>query len=252
MTTLADEIAGTAARPRLPGTRRADGPRQRVTAIRIEVVLEGFGIHTRRHFGGALETHPFFARGQMHAALMDLWAPVAQPTRTPVAIPYGSTPLWAEDPQIMELHYGGPRGWLHQTDRRRPTESLSLGTMEAMAPGTRLHAALWGDPDTLPPDLEPGRGFYIGKGRAPCSIVAVERKETRIATGRLGRSTLPIEIPNDALRAGTPDGVAYRTRARAPWYTVLEVAPGSRVETIQFDAVAVPILKPPMAADAVS
>jgi len=172
---------------------------------------------------------------------MDLWSPAIPERREPAPIPYGSTPLWAiGEPQVLEIHYGSPRGHRHATERR--TEDLSVGTMEAMVPGTIMRVALWGHPADLPPDLTEGRAFLIGKGRAPCSVMRAVTEEVEVRRGRIGLRTLPIQVANEALRGGALPGLGFRPLARSPWYTVLELAPGSECDLIEIDGVRIPVL----------
>lgn len=232
-----DNIVEEPLRPRLPGVRPIS---ERITACLIEARLEGFGIHTSRHFAGMLRTHTFFSRRALHSALWDLWAPENPMEPEPIEIPYGSTPLWADNPAIVEIAYGGPYGNLHVT-KRNPSHP-SVGIMEAMPPGTVLRAALWGDPAKLPPIFE-GRVFYIGKGRAAVRVVRCVVDDVSLRSGMLGEPSLPIQVSTEALRKGVLKGVAYRILAMAPTYVVARIASTSRVPHVEIEGFRIPILE---------
>src|SRR5690606_26014990 len=134
----------TVPEPILPGER---GNAPVVRACVYEVELDEPGIHTRRHFGGILETHAFFSREAVHAALFDLWYRVAPDTYAPDVVPYYSTPLFAHSPAYVTLKYASPAGWVKTDPRRR---DLTVGTVQALQPSTRLRGAVWGNAAALP------------------------------------------------------------------------------------------------------
>lgn len=222
----------------LPGMGAGSGPV--VTAVLLEVMLEAPAIHTHRHFAGELTTHDFFSREALHAALWDLWQPIAPKEYEPDPIPYGSTPLVALGPKYIVRHYGSPEGW-DLTGRSDP--HLTVGTMQALAPGTRMRAVLWGEPSTFPPHLFVGRSFRIGKRRATARIVRCVRQDVRIDTHSATRIVQPIQIPRD-LKNDPRFGrmIAYRRRAHVRHYLVVDMALSSRVPRFVVDGVTVPAL----------
>jgi hypothetical protein len=223
--------------PRLPGARTDTGAH--LMACSFEVRLEGFGIHTRRHYAGRLETHTFFSRAAVHAALWDLWAPWANAEYVADSIPYGSTPLWADSPRLVEIHYASPRGW--QKRHGGNSHHLSTGTMEAMAPGTRLRGVVWGRPEDLPP-IEEGFGFTIGKGRAPARIVRAAIEEVTLRTASLPDTSVPVQVDREVLRGAASRGLAHRRIADARRYLVIRVARGVEVAHFRLDGLVVPVL----------
>lgn len=233
-----DDLISIRPVPALPGVGTGLGPV--VTAVLIEAQLEAPAIHTHRHFAGELTTHDFFSREALHAALCDFWQPIAPETYVPDPIPYGSTPLVALNPQYVVRHYASPGGW----DLTAPTDPhLTIGTMQALSPGTRLRAVLWGDPSTFPPHLFEGRSFRIGKRRATARIVRCVRQDVRIDTRSATPVVQPIQIPRDIKndpRFGR--AIAYRRRAHVRDYLVVDMALSHRVPRFVIDGVTVPAL----------
>lgn len=198
-------------------------------------------MHTRRHFAGRLETHSFFSRAAVHAALWDLWAPTSPRMPTPDVIPYGSTPLWADRPDYVEISYAGINAHKKKRRARVNVADLSVGTMEALRPGTVLSGAMWGDEEHLPP-ISQDRGFWIGKGRAAARISRVELHQADLKTGRLGGQSLPVEIARPMFGSQSLAGLAYRRLAEAPGYIVARLAPGCDVPHVEVEGQCIPML----------
>lgn len=221
--------------PVLPGAGPS-GPM--VTACVFDVELEGPAIHTRSHFSTELLTHDFFSREALHAALFDIWEPVASDTYDPDPIPYASTPLVALQPTFVTLLYGSPEGWQKADTRYR---GLTVGTMQALAPGTLLRAAVWGDPAHLP-DIFVGRGFRIGKGRATARVIHCVRKDVHVDTSSRTDVRLPVQVEREALFHPRMRQMAYRRRADAGRYVLLDMRLDSNVPRFVIDGVTVPAL----------
>lgn len=225
--------------PRLPGERAV---RYTTTACYLEVELHGFGIHKSRFFGGRLETHPFFSREALHCALRDEWSEAQPQVYEPIRIPYQSTPLFAEDPQIVEIQYSAEDGHTKKSASNPVSlAGLSSGTMESMAPGTVLRAAVWGDPDHLPP-IEEGRGFYIGKGRSPAVVRRCHVQRVQVERKALGRNSLPIQIPLERMPQIQAMGLGFRPIARTRRYLLLQLASGSVLDCFEIEGLRVPVL----------
>jgi len=221
--------------PALPGAGPS-GPM--VTACVFDVELEGPGIHTRSHFSAELLTHPFFSREALHAALFDIWEPRVRDVYEPDPIPYSSTPLVALHPTYVTLHYGSPEGW-QKADPTYP--GLTVGTMQALAPGTLLRAAIWGDPATFP-EIFVGRGFRIGKGRTTARVIHVAKKDVHVDTVSQTDVRLPVQVSREEMFHPRMRRIAYRRRADAGRYILLDIRLDSNVPRFVIDGVTVPAL----------
>jgi len=210
-----------------------------VTAILFDAVLEGPGIHTRSHFASELLTHDFFSREALHAALFDMWQPYAPKEYVPEEVPYSSTPLVADSPSFVTLDYGRSGTWNKTPKNYR---GLTVGTMQAMAPGTMLRGAVWGDPATLP-EIFPERMFNIGKGRAPVRVIHAARQDVRIGSTQEGNLVLPIQVAREDLLDPRFRQMAYRRRCDAGRYVLLDMWMDDRVPRFVIDGVTVPALE---------
>lgn len=222
--------------PLLPGAGPS-GPM--VTACVFDVEIESPAIHTRSHFSTELLTHDFFSREALHAALFDMWQPVASARYEPEPVPYASTPLVALHPTYVTLKYGSPEGWRKAHPNQR---SLTVGTMQALAPGTLLRACVWGDPAELP-EIFVGRAFGIGKGRATARVIHCVRQDVHVDTVSQTDVKLPVQVTREELFEPRMRRMAYRRRCDAGHYVLLDMRLGSNVPRFVIDGVTVPALE---------
>lgn len=227
--------------PQFPGTDAWP----EVDAVLIEARLEGFASHTRRHFAGVQETHDFFTRQALHAALCDIWQPRFKPgVYHPDLVPYGASPFVAAAPRTHTLAYGSPEGW--QSDSQARTR-LTVGTMQVLSPGDTLRAALWGDPAHFP-DLFVGRAFDIGKGRVPVRVTRLTHERVRITTTQRTSDSLPAQVDaGDYNALVVLREMAGIVRVRTPRYVIFEPALDEMVPRFVIGGVTVPVFDVPAA-----